>query len=225
MSKYSGVTRLFSPQFATVSGFKTILNVINGNANTAVVTIILHNADGSMISQPVSFTLESGAQLKDDLITVFNNDPAVKETVGWLEVDATVDEVVGTISFTDTDDVFLTSFELQGTPLTDFVFPLAAQNDSFLTGIAFLNPNVDTAAIELELWTPDGTLLRSDTVTLPPNTRTAAFLNQFFPSLSSVMIANVRVHSDKPIFGFALLYDSGVHFLEAIPPIPFPPIK
>ncbi len=225
MSNYSGVTRLFSPQFATVSGFTSILNVINGNTNAAVVTISLHNADGSLITQPVSYTLVPGAQLKDDLNTIFNNNPLVAGTTGWLEVDSTVDEVVGTISFTDSDGVFLTTLELQGTPLTDSVFPLVAQNDSFLTGIAFLNPNTDTAAVALELWAPDGTLMRSNTINLPPNTRTAAFLNQFFPNVSGVMVANVRVHSNKPIFGFALLYDSGVHFLEAIPPIPFPPIK
>jgi len=221
MSKFSGVTMLFSPQFATVPPFKTILNVINGNKNAAGVTITLRNPDGSVIGNPAVVTLAPGAQLKDDLIAIFNNNPAAQNAVGWLEIDTTVDLVVGTISFTDADGVCLTSFELQGTPLTDFLFPLAAQNNTYLTGISLLNAGAETAVIKIELWAPDGTLYRSSTVNLSSGTRTAQYLNQLFSNLGSLLVGNVRVHSNKPIFGFGLLHDGGVNFISALPPIPF----
>jgi hypothetical protein len=127
---------------------------------------------------------------------------------------------VGTISFTDPNQNFLTSFELQGTPLTDFLFPLAAQNDTYLTGLSLLNVNAGTAVIKVELWTPDGTLYKSNTVSMSPGTRTAQYLNQLFPNLGSLLVGNVRIHADKPIFGFGLLHDGDVHFISALPPIP-----
>lgn len=225
MSKFSGITVLYSPQFVTVPGFKTILNVINGNQSAAGITIVLHNPDGSVIGNPVAVTLAPGAQLRDDLMAIFNNDPKVKNASGWLEIDTTVDLVVGTISFTDADAVFLTSFELQGTPLTDFLFPLAAQDGTYLTGISLLNANAGTAVTKIELWAPDGTLYMSNTVSLSPGTRTARYLNQFFPNLGRLSVANVRIHSDKPLFGFSLLHDDSVHFISGLPPIPLQSAK
>jgi deoxycytidylate deaminase len=222
MSKYSGVTRVFSPQFETGSGFKTILNVINGNSQVASITIGLHNSDGSPITAPVSFTLQPGGQLKDDLVAIFRYDPAVRQAGGWLEVNSTVDQVVGTISFTNTSDTFLAGFELQGVPLSDFIFPLVSQNESYMTGLALLNPDNSAATVRVELWTPDGTLSGSRTLTLAGGTRTSQYLNQIIQGLGSVASANVRIHSDKPIFGFATLNDPAVHFLSAIPPVPFP---
>ncbi len=220
MSRFSGIYVLYSPQFATVPGFKTILNVINGNESAAEITIALHNPDGSVIGNPVGVTLAPGAQLKDDLMAIFNNDPNVQNASGWLEIGTTVDLVVGTVSFTNADDVFLTSFELQGTSLTDFLFPLAAQDGTYLTGLSFLNANAETAVISMELWLPDGTLYMSSAVSLSPGNRTARYLNQFFPNLGSLSVANVRIHADKPIFGFGLLHDSGAHFISALPAIP-----
>jgi hypothetical protein len=223
MAKFSGIAKLYSPHFAEVSGFTTILNVINGNTKAAAITITLRDPTGNVIARPASFTLSPGAQLKRDVAAIFNNDPAVQNASGWLEIGSTVDLVVGTISFTNRSESFLTSFQLQGTPLADFVFPLAAADSTYHTAMALLNANAGTAAVRIELWGPDGKLIRSATSRLAPGSRTALYLDQLFPNLGSLLLSNVRIHSDTPIFGFGLIHDSSLDFMTSMPPIAFPP--
>jgi deoxycytidylate deaminase len=225
MSKYSGITSLYSPQFAMVSGFTTILNVINGNTNSAKITIVLHNSTGATIGNPVSVTLPPGVQLKGDLATIFHHDPAIQNVTGWLEIDSTVDLVVGTISFTNANESFLCSFELQGTPLGDFILPLVAIDSTYHTAMALLNTGGSAASVDVELWAPDGTMTRAATLNLAPGSRMSLYLDQVFPNLGSVLVSNIRIHSTLPLFGFSLIHDSGLNFIVSMPPIAFPPSK
>jgi hypothetical protein len=225
MSKYSGITSLFSPQFATVSGFTTLLNVINGNTNPAGITITLYDQKGNPIGNPATLTLPPGAQLKGDIATIFQHDPAIQNVTGWLEVDSTVDLVVGTISFTNASGSFLSSFELQGTPLADFILPLAAIDSTYHTAMALLNPGGSTASVDVELWAQDGTMTRAATLNLAPGSRTSLYLDQVFPNLGSVLVSNIRIHSTLPLFAFSLIHDSGLNFMASMPPIAFPPSR
>jgi hypothetical protein len=225
MSKYSGITSLYSPQFAMVFGFTTILNVINGNTSAAGITITLHDPTGNAIGKPASLTLLPGAQLKGDLATIFQHDPAIQNVTGWLEVDSTVDLVVGTISFTNASETFLSSFELQGTPLADFILPLAAIDSTYHTAMALLNTGGGTASVDVELWAQDGTMTRAATLNLAPGSRTSLYLDQVLPNLGSVLVSNIRIHSTLPLFAFSLIHDSGLNFIVSMPPIAFPPSK
>jgi hypothetical protein len=228
VARYNGIHSLYSPQFATAGGFTTTLNLINANTSTAQVTITLHGPSGNVIGTPAVVTLETGQQLKQDIVSIFGNDPAVMNVTGWLEVDTTVDEVVGTVTFSNANGNFLTTFELQGTPLYDFIFPLVSQTDTYLSGIALLNQfhaSNETAAATIELWSPTGALMRSTTKIIASGSQTVFYLNQLFPNLGSVLVSNVRVHTDTPLFGFSLLTDNDMHFISAVPPIPFPSIR
>jgi len=226
--RYNSTYSLYSPQFATVGGFTTTLNLINAYTSTAQVTITLHGSSGNVIGTPAAVTLETGQQLKQDLVSIFNNDPAVKNATGWLEIDSSVPEVVGTITFSYANGGALTTFELQGKPLNDFIFPLVSQSDTYLSAIALLNQfhaSNETAAATVELWGPNGNLMRSTTITLASGNQRVFYLNQLFPNLGSVLVSNVRIHTDTPLFGFSLLTDNFLHFISAVPPIPFPSIR
>ncbi len=225
VTQFASVPALFSPHFAMVFGFHTILNVINANANPAEITIKLHGADGALLCGPVTRYLTPGAQLKDDLAAIFGHDVLLQKSSGWLEINTTSDFVVGTISFTNPDGEFLTSFQLQGTPMTDFLFPLAPQDGTFQTAIALLNAGDENAAVDIELWGPNGTLDRIATLNLPPGNRTAQYLSQYFPGLGDRLVSNVRIHAKTPIFGFGLVHDKDLHFMTALPPMPYPEIR
>ncbi len=223
LDKYVGVTKIYSPQFAITSGFSTLLNVINANPDSDTqVTITLHGADGHVIGTPVVQSIPQNGQLKDDLNNIFQQDPSVQNSTGWIEIDSAVDQVVGTVSFTDSSNQFLVSFELSGNPLNRFVFPIAAEDSTYQTGIALLNTNSTTANVTLDLWGPGGTKERSASVSLPPGTRTAMFLSDYFPGLTPHLVGNIRVSSDKPIHGFSLYNDRSLHFISAVPAIPIP---
>jgi len=228
VTHYNSTYSLYSPQFATAGGFTTTLNLINAYTSTAQVTITLHGHSGNVIGKPATVTLESGQQLKQDLVSIFGNDPAVMNVTGWLEIESSVPEVVGTITFSNANGDFLTSFELQGRPLNDFIFPLVSQSDTYLSAIALLNQfhaSNETAAATVELWGQNGTLMRSTTITIASGSQMVFYLNQLFPNLGSVLVSNVRIHTDTPLFGFSLLMDNVLHFLSAVPPIPFPAIR
>ena len=123
VQKYVGVTRLYAPQFAITSGFKTRLNLINANSDeNAEVTITLHAADGKVLGTPVTVKIPSNGKLEDDISYIFQQASATQNTSGWLEVESTTDQVLGTFSFTNDDKTYLTSLELSGKPLTRFVF-------------------------------------------------------------------------------------------------------
>ena len=225
VTQFASVPALFSPHFAMVFGFHTILNVINANANPAEITIKLHGADGALLCAPVTRSFTPGAQLKEDLAAIFGHDVLLQDSSGWLEINTNSDFVVGTITFTNADGGFLTSLQLQGTAMTDFLIPLASQAGTFQTAIALLNAGGENAAIDIELWGPDGTLDRIATLNLPPGSRTAQYLSQYFPGLGGLAGLNVRIHSKKPIFGFGLIHDTDLNFMTALPPIAYPEIR
>jgi len=223
--KYVGVTRLYAPQFANTSGFSTRLNLINGNASQdAQVTIILHGPDGRVLGAPSNLTVPINGQLEDDINNIFGQDPSIQNASGWLEVDTSVDQVVGSVTFTNSSSTLFATMELSGFPLSHFVFPIAAEDATYQTGIALLNTNNSPANVTIELWGPGGTLERSTTVRLAPGTRTTMFLSDYFPNLAPYLVANIRVRSDQPIHSFSLMNDRALHFVSAIPAVPFPEV-
>ncbi|HYK87447.1 MAG TPA: kelch repeat-containing protein [Acidobacteriota bacterium] len=221
--KYVGVTKLYAPQFANTSGFSTRLNLINGNASQdANVTVVLHAPDGRVLGSPYTQNIPINGQLENDINNLFGQDPSIQNTSGWLEVDSTVDQVVGTVTFTNGNSTFFSSLELSGSPLNHFVLPIAAEDGTYQTGIALLNVANFPASVTLELWGPGGTLDRSTSIRLDPGVRVAQYLSDFFPNLAPYLVANVRVRSDQPIHAIAIMNDRSLHFVASIPAVPFP---
>jgi len=99
---------------------------------------------------------------------------------------------------------------------------MAAEDSVYQTGIALLNSNDQAATVTVELWEPKGARSRSATVVLPPGTRTALYLGDYFPGLEPHLLGNIRVFSNRAIHGLSLINDRQFHFLAAVPPIPFP---
>jgi len=232
VDEYVGVKKLYAPQFGNTPQFKTILSLVNTNGDDyddddddvddALVTITLHAADGRVLGSPFSMTMLSGQKFEQDIDVIFQHDPAIQNSAGWIEIVSSLDRVVGTVAYTTSDKSLFASFELLGKPQKDFAFPLAAEDSVYQTGIAVLNPNNSTANVTMELWTADGSLAKTTTIALSPGNRTALYLTDWFPGMAPILTGNVRVHSDKPVYGLAQLNDRALHFLSAVPMIPFP---
>ncbi len=222
LDSFIGIQKIYSPQFAVVSGFKTILNLINGSGEDTEVTIRLHGPDGRIIGNPLKRSLVKDEQLKDDLAELFKDDQEVTNVTGWLEIESTTDRVVGTVTFTNEEERFLTSFILAGRPMDRFLFPVVAEDSVYQTGVALLNANDVPADVTLELWGPGGTVDRTMSITLPPASRTALYLGGFFSDLEPRLIGNLRIRSTQPLYGFSLINDKDFNFVTALPPIPLP---
>jgi len=223
VNKYAGVTRLYAPQFANLGSFRTYLNLINANPDQdAQVTIKLHAPDGHVLGDSLFFTIPRNAKLRGDLNDLFARNPAARNAQGWLEVLSSADRLVGTITYNNSADTYLTSFELSGTPLTRFVFPLTTEDTEYQTAIAILNANDVTATVTAELWNPNGSIDRTAVLTLLPHTRTAQYLSDLFPGMQPRLSGNIRVRSDQPVHAIGLINDRDLNFIAAVPAIPYP---
>lgn len=219
---YAGVNRLYAPQVANTDMFKTRLNLINANpVADATVTLTWFTEYGPPLCAPVTLLLPRNAQIKDDLARLFGYDVATRNASGYLQVESATDRIVGTVTYVNPHGEFLTSAVL---PLASnrFAFPLAAEDDTYQTGFALLNSNDDAAHVTLELWKPDGTLDRSTSFSLAGRARTALYLRDDFPGLEARTTGNVRVRSDRPLHALSLVNDRELHFVAAVPAIPYP---
>jgi len=219
--KYKGIYKIYSPQFANVPGWRTVLNLINANEAEAGadVTISLHAADGRLVGQ-LQQHFAMGEQLKDDLAVIFEGSPGTQNITGWLEIESTLDYILGTLTFHGEGDRYVATYELSGTPLSRFLFPVVSQNDAYQTGVALLNGNPESAQVNLEVWGTDGTIVAQKTITIPAMTRIAVYLDTLFPDMNPLLVGNLRISSDKALYGFSLMNDSGFNFLMAMPAIP-----
>ncbi len=105
-------------------------------------------------------------------------------------------------------------------PLNRFLFPVVSQNEAYQTGVALLNSNAEPAQVELELWGTDAFLHQHTTITLAPQTCTAVYLNDIFPNMDSLLVGNLCIQSDKALYGFSLMHDSGFNFLMPLSAVP-----
>jgi hypothetical protein len=223
MDAHVGVSKIYSPQFTISTGFPTLINIINGNQdNPANVTLKIFSSNGSTMGAPVERVVPKNGQIKGNLWDIFGNNAALLNQTGWLEVSSSEDQIVGTISFTDSNNKILTSFELSGTPLSHFLFPLVSQDAVFKTEIALLNADEQQSTnVQLEFWDLSGTLIASKSVSLAKRSLYFGSIKDLF-GVDTYRSANVRITSDRPIHGFAMLSDRLLRFISAMPPVPFP---
>ncbi|NWG13688.1 MAG: hypothetical protein HXY20_09155 [Acidobacteria bacterium] len=222
MRDFSQVYRVYAPHFAETDEFRTILNIINGNSEEAEVTVTLHRPDGSVIGQPYRRVLAKNEELKRSLVSIFGNEPALHNATGWIEIESTKDLIAGTVSLSYGGGTALTTLQLSGKPLERIVFPVAAEDRTYQTGIALLNTGDAPATVTVELWGPGGTLDRSTTQTLTPRTNSALYLKDYFPGLEERIVGNIRIRSSAPLHALAILHDRSLNFMAAIPPTPLP---
>jgi WD40 repeat protein len=223
MEEFAGITKVYSPLFAITPGFETWLNVINGNQDSeALVTITLHSPNGTVLADPVSKVFPKNAQMKGNLWDIFGHDPSLEGKVGWLEVTSSVDSIVGTFSYTNADNKFLVTYQLSGTPMDRFIFPLVSEDSTFMTGLTFLNSGDQTANVRIELWGEGGTLDEFRELALDPGTHLSKMLIQLFPDMQPHRSANVRVYSDQPIHSLGAMFGEEFRFVMSVPPVELP---
>jgi hypothetical protein len=222
VDKHVGVTRIYSPQFTISSIYDTLVNVINGNKDSAAeVSLILHASNGAVLATQTRI-LASNAQIKGNLLEIFQGNSGLQGQTGWLEVRSSVDRIVGTMSLTNMNNTVLAVYELSGIPMQHFVYPMVSEDALYSTRISLLNSGSQTATVQLELWGESGTLDETATISLASDTHISQTLSQIFPGMDPHSSGNVRVRSNRPIYGSGTLSDSEMHFISSVPPAVFP---
>jgi hypothetical protein len=153
---------------------------------------------------------------------IFKDQPDVRDVTGWVEIESDHDRIVGTVTFTNEEQTFLSTFELTGPGETRILFPMLAHDEVYQTAVALLNPNSEPSNVTLEVWGPGGTKDRSTTFVLPPKASSALYLDDYFPTLEPRLVGNIRVHSDQPLNGFSLIHDRFFTLMSAVPAVRLP---
>ncbi|MDR0842572.1 MAG: hypothetical protein LBP68_04030 [Acidobacteriota bacterium] len=216
MAKHIDVKTVYSPRFVISDGRTTILNVINGNTDTANVTLTLYTAGGAEVAGK-SYVLAGNAQIRGALAEVFQ-DASLAGQEGWIKVASDKDQIVGVVTFTDETYKYLGSFELSGEPLTDFIFPLVSEDATdFETELTFLNAGSAAATLTLELWDVDGAKVAEKTVALPARSNRSGTIEGLFGT--ALRTGNVRVTSSQPVYGMGEIRERHLRFITPIPAV------
>lgn len=214
MAKYKDVTSVYSPRFVLDDERTTILNVINGNENAADITIELYGDNGVLIASR-THNIAGNAQIKGTLANVLDNNDL--SNYGWIKVSSTEDQIVGIVTFRSPANRYLGSFELLGTPLKKFIFPLVTENSDFVTEFSFLNTGTGNVSLRLELWDENGgdAPVAMAEASLAEGESLSRTLLDFFGTTKDS--GNVRVLSDKPIYGTAEIQAKSKRFITPVP--------
>jgi hypothetical protein len=226
LDKYVGVKKIYSPQFKISSDSETLVSIINGNGDSmAHVTVTLYASNGTAMVAPLELAIPKNGLVKGNLWDLFTDNPILLNQTGWLEVVSDVDQIVGIISFTNSDNDYLASFELSGTSSSRFLFPLVSEDSTYKTEIALLNSDEQNGApsanVQLELWDLSGNKVATKSISLPARARMLETVSSLFPG-AEYRTCNIRVSSDRPVHGIAVLSDRLLHFVSAVPAVPYP---
>jgi len=155
-------------------------------------------------------------------VNLFLDQPGIQEHEGWIEINSTVDRVVGTVSFGIMGGNILSSFELSALPLGEFIIPLSSEDDDYRTEVMLLNSAAQSATVRIELWGEDGTIDNSIQLNLAPNASLDGFLSDYFQTPLNRLYGYVRVVSSQPLHAYSILWGVQQEFACAMPPIPVP---
>ena len=225
MTKFKDIQTVYSPRFVLNGGERTtILNIINGNEEEAEITVSLRRANNGQEIVSRIYTVAANAQVNGNLEDVIFKDfdfDGAGVSGGWIEVSSTKDQVVGVVTFTSSDKKYLGSFELTGTPLEWFIFPLVTENADFETEISLLNPSATDAVLKLELWNKNGVIEKEKDVILVAGTNLYGKISDpdFFGMTTDTGNIRVKVVSGSSIYGIAEIGARSGRFITTVPAV------
>jgi hypothetical protein len=218
----AGATTIYSPHYVVGGDYQTSLSIINLDSKTGTVTLRFIGEDGIQMGATRALSVPANGKLHINDPGFFLSLDPNKMTTGYVEIVSDGIGLAGSTVFSDRNrQRFSSSLALIYNLQTSVLFSHVASNDLYFTGIAVLNPNANSkAAVTLELYSADGTLLQQKSELIGARQSQARLLTEYFPSLEGQDRTSgyVRVTSDKPIASFALFGTHSLSMLAAIPP-------
>lgn len=220
-SGLSGTQSLFGAQLADTSSIRTFVTLINPTDTPARLTLSAFRTGvaGTTPAAARVVDLGPGAMLRREARALLQLPPG--EFVGWLRVDSDVLGVVGDLSFGDAAGSFLSSVQLQHTPVTDLVFSHVADGLGYLTGLTFVNPSRDAASISLKVFSKEGLQTGASQFILQPFEHRPRLLGELVAGLPPQIGGYIRIQSNVGIYTFELFsfVEKGkLKSLAAVPP-------
>ena len=211
---------LFGAQLADTADFRSTVTVINPTDAAASLTLSAFRTGVSAGTPTGSATvsLDPKSMLKADARSLLNLPDG--DFVGWIRIDSTIAGIVGDVTFGDPEGDFLSSVQLQNSPVRDVVFSHVADGARFLTGLTFLNPSPDLAAVTVEVFNVEGQMTGVGNFVLQPFEHRPRLLPDIVPGLQPQMGGFIRVTSDQALYTFELFLHLGPQKLVSLAAVP-----
>jgi hypothetical protein len=215
----AGGKTIYTPQFAAGGGvWRSSLTLINMEANPTSAILSFMSDSGEQLGKDASLTIPAGGRAVVSDLSVFGL-PAVPDslTEGYVRIASTNTRIAGFVGFGDVaNNRFQTALPCVVEGSMDLVFSQVAQDQTWFTGLAVLNPNAAAADLTVSVYRTDGTIAGTGTLRLEPNRRFSNLLSEIVPGMPSMSKGYFTVSSTLPVFGFAVFGTNSV--LSAIPP-------
>jgi YVTN family beta-propeller protein len=181
----------------------TGIAVSNPSSLQASVTFAAFQADGTAFQNPRTVTIPAGGQYARQFSEIF---PITGTFNGWLQATSATPGLTGfflnaNLSITDVDGAGA------GVPSAEFILPITSEDEQARTELTLLNTNTGSAAATAVLYATDGTVIATKPLTLNGRSLVRQTMQPMFGAADLAAASHVRVQSDIPIVGHAVVAD------------------
>jgi hypothetical protein len=204
---------LFGAQFSSGQGTETVIKLVNLGEQDEVRVEVFSDASELLASVTQTVPASSAIHLTGkDLVGLSS---ALK--TGWFKVRSTKGNLIGSLSFENSDGTSLAALPLQYDGAREFVLSHVAQDQEIFTGVTLLNPNAEAALVSIEVFNQAGARVGSRFLVLAAEEKKALLLNEWIPGMDHQIDGFIRIRSTMPIYGFELFGAWDGAFLSAVP--------
>ncbi|MBI2821281.1 MAG: hypothetical protein HYX74_03560 [Acidobacteria bacterium] len=219
---YSGGDRFTGVVLANTGRDPANVRLQARHSSGAVFEDIDITEDVVEIVNPASVDLEPGQQIVGAAGQFFENDPAENPIDGWISIDSTDGDLIGSLVIGDFSGRRLTAANMDRQGASSFVIPIVRQNDDFSTEIVLANSNLKTADVQVRLKDAEGNLVVEIPIAVPAGGVTSGKLvsddpevPDLLPEAAGLEGAYLEVTSSLPVSGLAF-YETSTS-LSALP--------
>jgi hypothetical protein len=198
-----GQSVLNFPRVIATPQIFTGIAVSNPTSSEASVTFAVFQPDGTALQSPRTITIPAGGQYARQFTEIF---PPTGTFNGWVQATSATPGLSGfflnaNFAVTDVDGAG------SGTPSSEFVLPIASENAQTRTELTLLNVNSESAPVSAWLHATDGSVIARKDVTLNGRALLRQTLQPMFGTENLAAASHIRVRSDRPIVGHAVIAD------------------
>ncbi len=187
-------------------GVYTAIALTNRDSSAATLRFTAYDtngtpASGSGLTNPAMRELNPGDQLPvlDDQL--FGSGIDGSGSPGWIRIESSTDKLAGFFEVFDSTLLMLDGATFSATPLDSYVVPEVAAQD--FTDILVANPNMNPAAVSIQLVGADGSILSTNNQNLSSNSTLAADLfADLFPGTAVDPADYVRISSTQGLLAY-----------------------
>jgi parallel beta-helix repeat protein len=222
--------RLFFPHIALNQGYTTLIGMTNPNSTTANVELTAYSDDGQILGTPASRQLGPNGQLLQEASDLFGIGSG-SLTTGYVVAESDQAGVQGFTAFSYNDGIHQSAaaVPVDAVPRQHLLFSHVAHQvpagsgESYLTGVALLNPFGTTIDYTIKVFDGSGNLVAQKSDVLAPHQKVAKILSHpqagagFFTQALPLSSGHIEVQTSYGLLGFELFFTQDLSQLASVP--------